>query len=117
MSEGHQSTDRMDPQLKAQWLEALRSGKYVQTTGQLHNAKGFCCLGVLCNVVDPNAWDDGDEWVYGEGENTTRDMVELPAGFKMRAKLSGSFEHKLVQMNDEQGMSFAEIADFIERNL
>src|SRR5688572_11113721 len=30
------------------WVEALRSGKYEQGTGQLANGDGgFCCLGVL----------------------------------------------------------------------
>ncbi len=42
--------------IKAQWLEALRSGNYVQGTGNLafKDDKGVmchCCLGVLCEIL------------------------------------------------------------------
>ena len=32
------------------WLNALRSGDYQQTRHTLHNASGYCCLGVACNI-------------------------------------------------------------------
>lgn len=45
---------KMDPELKRQWLEALRSGKHKQGTGTLSfelNDETFdCCLGVYCRV-------------------------------------------------------------------
>lgn len=38
----------MDKKLKTKWTNALRSGKYEQTTGRLHDGgRGYCCLGVL----------------------------------------------------------------------
>lgn len=37
------------------WVKALRSGEYEQCTGELENAKGFCCLGVACKVFIPAA--------------------------------------------------------------
>ena len=54
----------MNPEIKKQWLEALRSGKYEQGEGQLQyidrenfrdltskiNSQSFCCLGVLCDL-------------------------------------------------------------------
>lgn len=42
---------------------ALRSGKYEQGQGKLRsNHNEFCCLGVLCDLVDPLGWqEDGDE--------------------------------------------------------
>lgn len=33
------------------WVAALRSGEYPQDVGTLHTAKGFCCLGVACEVA------------------------------------------------------------------
>lgn len=38
--------------LQRKWLAALRSGKYKQTNGVLHNYAngGFCCLGVAAHV-------------------------------------------------------------------
>lgn len=50
----------MNPEIKKRWVEALRSGKYAQTTGALHRkfdeprnhtSAGFCCLGVLREVL------------------------------------------------------------------
>lgn len=49
----------MNKRVKALWLEALRSGKYVQGDGYLRakNSDGdnlpdkFCCLGVLCEIA------------------------------------------------------------------
>jgi hypothetical protein len=41
----------MDENVKAKWLEALRSGEYEQGQGQLRYGNRFCCLGVLCEVA------------------------------------------------------------------
>lgn len=44
---------KLNPVLKAQWLKALRSGKYAQAQGALYKGGthgGYCCLGVLCDV-------------------------------------------------------------------
>jgi len=35
------------------WVRALRSGEYSQTTGQLQDDRGHCCLGVACEVFIP----------------------------------------------------------------
>lgn len=37
------------------WIDALRSGKYSQTQGQLQDTNGYCCLGVACKVFIPAA--------------------------------------------------------------
>jgi len=44
------------------WVKALRSGKYKQIRGALNNGKGFCCLGVLCDISKK---DLGIKWVKG----------------------------------------------------
>lgn len=41
----------MNPEIKAQWIAALRSGEYEQGIGALHCEGKFCCLGVLCDVA------------------------------------------------------------------
>lgn len=42
----------MNPDLKARWLAALRSGDYKQGPYRLETDDGrFCCLGVLCKVL------------------------------------------------------------------
>lgn len=37
------------------WVNALRSGKYRQSTLRLQNDKGFCCLGVACDIFIPKS--------------------------------------------------------------
>lgn len=45
----------MDPEVKAAWVAALRSGEYIQGKGALARMDGdvtrYCCLGVLCEVA------------------------------------------------------------------
>ncbi len=52
----------MDPVIKGLWADALESGEFQQTCGCLHDAKGYCCLGVLCETVKRHTgtgkWED-----------------------------------------------------------
>lgn len=46
----------MNPEIKAKWVAALRSGEYKQTTGVLTEVNddgttSHCCLGVLCELA------------------------------------------------------------------
>lgn len=62
----------MNPERKTEWLAALRSGEYHQTTGALRTEgsyetddhEGHCCLGVLCDLY---ARDTGADWSKGTG--------------------------------------------------
>lgn len=45
-----------------QWVAALRSGKYPQGTNALRTIDDeYCCLGVLCDILDKKCWTDGVE--------------------------------------------------------
>lgn len=103
----------MDPEIKAKWVEALRSGKYTQARGTLKkevegSGVSYCCLGVLCEVAGLAyaAWQ-------GIPPEASLDKVGLPDGEAL----------KLTQMNDGcdevllSSMSFPVIADYIEKNL
>lgn len=70
---------KLKPEVKAAWLEALRSGEYKQTREMLESPVdgGFCCLGVLCNLAEKEGvvertverlpgLDEGDERVVIE---------------------------------------------------
>lgn len=105
----------MDAELKAKWLEALRSGKYDQGTGQLRNGNCFCCLGVLCDVFNPTGWD-GEEWSFGEGIDQCRELSVLPSNFRLQCGMDGGLEERLIELNDE-GKTFSTIANYIEENL
>jgi len=41
---------------RKQWVDALRSGKYQQTTGRLRDGDKFCCLGVACDISGLGEW-------------------------------------------------------------
>ena len=41
----------MDPEIRARWVAALRSGEYEQAFNYLRTDDGFCCLGVLCELA------------------------------------------------------------------
>lgn len=49
----------MNPVIRTRWADALRSGDYEQTKGSLNDGKGYCCLGVLCDLY---AQDHGTGW-------------------------------------------------------
>ena len=46
----------MNEQLYLAWIDALESGDYIHTRYHLRNGNAFCCLGVICNLVNPDSW-------------------------------------------------------------
>jgi hypothetical protein len=135
----------MNADVKAKWVAALRSGEYAQTRGYLHRARsGYCCLGVLCEIAVAEGviekgdypYADDDEVHYGpEGEGSTTGLpdevqvwaqiegedplVRRPEYARVNEYLVGTGrggETTLAALND-QGISFAQIADVIEEQL
>lgn len=69
---GHEIS--FDEDLAIRWIEALESGGYEQTIGELRNQDRFCCLGVACDVANPNGWEkDVDGFVF-DGEHNILPM-------------------------------------------
>lgn len=101
--------------IKSRWIEALRSGKYEQGKYQLRTWDNkFCCLGVLCDIVNPEGWetDDHGDLIWGDLGSFLGLKALIAAG------LPESFDQTLLtSQNDKEGKSFEEIADWIERNL
>lgn len=101
----------MKPQIKADWLKALRSGKYQQGKARLQSRGLFCCLGILCDLLRPDLWA-----TVGIGLRHN-DHTDLPSELILeQAGLSQTVARQLAVMNDK-GKTFNEIADFIEINL
>lgn len=94
----------MNAELKAKWIEALRSGAYRQGIASFERDGKYCCLGVLCVVADqPPVQEIGiGNWRFAESV--------LADDRREASKLSTD----LSIMNDN-GHSFKEIADYIER--
>ena len=127
----------MTPKLLKRWLEALRSKKYKQTTEgflreKVDGGDKFCCLGVLCDLIDPSLWesslaheDEEDEGVKVytyDGRNIgfpPMNIQTLIGDFEQsfdHNSANGSKTRYLVEWNDRGG-SFDEIADWIEGNI
>jgi hypothetical protein len=106
----------MNPEIKAKWLEALRSGKYKQAEGRLKVNDTFCCLGVLCDISGLSKWD-GD--YYLNCVSVLPDEVAEWSGLGDKSpnvKEASGRNRSLAGLNDD-GNSFKEIADLIERYL
>lgn len=112
----------MDAKLKDLWLKALRSGEYEQTRETLFDGKGYCCLGVLCDVMLNN-----DLVPAGVSLIKTADYIEaggmphdLPGDFATAIGLRWETQNSVVAMNDGTddtetgGQTFSLIADWLE---
>jgi hypothetical protein len=120
-------------EIARRWVEALRSGEYDQTRGALQrqepdedgNPVGFCCLGVLCELaVEEKVIGSptiGQGWVgYGRCDHTS--LLPDPdaewAGFTCsdpELKVGGTTK-TASYLNDEDRLTFADLAEVIERN-
>jgi hypothetical protein len=106
----------MNLEYKQKWLEKLRNGQYKQGRKRLcHNDK-HCCLGVLCNVVPEAKFEVFDSWLMLRYKTETHRHMSLPLTMLDDIQLSAFSTATLMRMNDD-GKSFAEIADWIEANL
>lgn len=94
---------------KEKWLVALRSGKYPQTSHVLYRPQiGFCCLGVAGKVC-------GIDESQMVGKTSLHDFKGLvPENLTLCS--ANTMADFLMRMNDD-GKSFSQIADYIEKNL
>lgn len=98
-----------------QWADALRSGKYKQTTGQLQNAKGHCCLGVACDIFIPKQKQVRNAKGYLSG-SMPDEQEEAPQWLRDMNILFDKDEVSIsfTKLNDVKKFTFDEIADIIE---
>ena len=111
------TSTQLNKKFKQKWLTALRSGKYEQGESEL-KTKGtqeYCCLGVACKIAGLRPSD-----ISGRTMPSTLSpklQSKLPPFFRSETV---DRDHEglatLADMNDN-GSTFEEIADYIERNL
>lgn len=116
----------MNKELVQKWIDALRSGQYSQGIGKLKRSSNgetnYCCLGVAC-AVHPKVKETYTKFVifkereYEEVEiGIGSDIIqnkEIEKDFGLNTEL----QCELTEMNDYDGKSFSEIADWIEVNI
>ncbi len=101
------------------WLLKLREEKMQkkQTDGQLRHEGKFCCLGVLCSTLqktgDGKYLSKTDEFFIGE----VNESVVLPDSLRESIFMTGTEQSRLIEMNDSDGKSFKEIADYVEKKI
>lgn len=106
------------------WIEALRSGKYSQTTDTLQDGDGFCCLGVACKVLIPKKKQFTDS--HGELQGIyPKKQFHSPNWLKninddlynLQSEINNNNNNRrlsLVNLNDDKRFTFDEIADILE---
>ena len=120
--------EHLDPEVKAKWLEGLRSGNYTQGQGRLKSTlpgEGpvrsppmHCCLGVLCEVMGltSNFDDRTGYWKYDFKDGTIQGN-QLSKPFAEKVGLEQRAMGKLVAFNDNSKWGFKAIANWIEKYL
>ena len=112
----------MNADLKAKLVAALRSGDYLQgkmgfkTQHASDEKPYYCCLGVLCEVAglksEKKLFNSDFEVTFPSGE---KNYARIPKqDLKYFGFTSEEDQQLLIGMNDIEGKTFAEIADFIE---
>ena len=115
------------------WLDALRSGEFEQAQGALrigrYNGEDkFCCLGVGCEVAVRNGLDVlvylnhfANEYTYDDAITspslTVWDWFGVDVDYTDSRRDIDELVDKCITMNDREGKTFAEIADWIENNV
>jgi len=125
----------MNEAIKAKWVAALLSNEYEQTEGVLRNGRGYCCLGVLCDIYSQ---ETGVEWAV-PNEYFTMHGAESTLPIEVRRWAELADEHgayvevmtdengathppypanpSLTELNDRWGYDFKQIAEVIEQQL
>lgn len=130
---------KLPTEFKARWLTALRSGKYQQDTRCLRTNRGFCCLGVACDLANPATWlhpteyNDltdqeyllQDEWITANNSHEMPVTGDLPdAVLRALRQPSGEMDGaepinvmRNIALRNDNGETFEQIAAWIEENL
>lgn len=123
----------MDSEVKQLWIDALRSGKYKQGLGKLRDSNNFCCLGVLCDLYDPDLWGLGGTYyshithlvsfvaIWAELESINPSVIVDDEIISLHPDTLPPYTESgdyitLSQLNDSQ-YTFEEIATIIEKKL
>jgi hypothetical protein len=105
------------------WLEDLRNNPELQGKYALCSGDRYCCLGRACEVAITNGLlvhkkhHRGNVFKYNNETLVLPEEVKNWYGFKSRC---GGYAEEIVDLtdkNDEEKLSFSEIADYVENNI
>lgn len=94
------------------WHDALISGRYTQDTlsHKLRSDYGYCCLGVLCDLEDPDYLDENPCYCQHVLENLS--YFNVIRNYKSIDAYTGPISFAV--LNDEDRLSFKQIAKIIK---
>lgn len=107
------------------WVIKLEDNSYKQTTGCLRNEGGYCCLGVLLDIISKESLSK-DTWssevkfnedVLGGAYLFGNDSTSLPSEISDDLGIYRELEETLQDMNDREKKTFPEIAKYIKDNI
>ena len=102
---------------KALWIEALLSGRYKQGAGQLRSREGYCCLGVLCDVLYPGSIDERGRASLESGFSLLPAPVQRITGLSRASQLDLSYMNDGCNIYWGAAKNFMQIADWIAANV
>lgn len=105
----------MKQEIAKEWIDRLRSGKYKQGKRYLERNGQYCCLGVLCEIAAENGIVKKEDGFNGYVHLLPPEVMAW-ADVKCNNGLYGNSDENLALLND-QGFSFCEIANVIEKNV
>lgn len=115
----------MNKDIATKWVEKLRSGTIEQLRGNLGSGSARCCLGVLCDIavkdgiIEKEAHYGYNAVCFGGSSEVLPTSVMDWAGMVLGnavglLELEDGTRMTLADLNDA-GLTFAQIADVIER--
>ena len=113
--------------IRRQWIKELRSGNYKQGNRRLRDENRHCCLGVLCDIVKKRAdvsliTKSVAEQALSEDGVLPGEVCELlgtdsnPVLHAISTRDHKHVHESLTSLNDD-GLTFPQIADMIEREV
>ena len=97
------------------WIKALRSGDYDQTKKCLQDEKGYCCLGVACEVLIPKSKQQkysSSDFLQGL---SPFNQIHSPRWLKyISVEIAKLYGVSLMNLNDKHNYTFNDIADLLE---
>lgn len=101
---------------QTRWLEALESGNFEQGFSQLCRGGAYCCLGVGAEIfrTTESREKNLDEVVFDGHSGIAPTYLQV--ALKLHSDIgtaNNETGHNLVTLNDEDGLSFKEIAAIV----
>jgi hypothetical protein len=107
------NTEKVMPTAIKLLIEALRSGKYKQTTKCLQDKDGYCCLGVAVKISGLTVKKHLNIILGAVLPENVKEFYNFKTD---SGESSKSTDHCLMNLNDNEGWSFDDIADYLELN-